>query len=85
MEEEELKERLFPLWGRKLGYDESREARSADWVLNALSDYNNQIQARDKRFRRASFIKNMTRPKNYRLTERSRVRPAKTPHASPRG
>jgi len=46
-EEEELKERLVPLWGRKLGSDESREARSTDWVLNALSDYNNQIQARD--------------------------------------
>lgn len=26
-----------------------------------------------KRFRRASFIKNMTRPKNYRLTERSQA------------
>jgi len=38
-----------------------------------------------KRFRRASFIKNMTRPKNYRLTERSQARPAKTPHGSPRG
>jgi hypothetical protein len=47
LEEEELKEHLFPLWGRKLGSDESREARSADWVLNALSDNNNQIQARD--------------------------------------
>jgi hypothetical protein len=46
-EEEELKELLFPLWGRKLGSDESREARSADWVMNALSDCNNQIQARD--------------------------------------
>ncbi len=45
--EEELRERLVTLWGRKLGSDESREARSADWVLNALSDYNNQIQARD--------------------------------------
>jgi hypothetical protein len=47
LEEETLKERLFPLWGRKLGTDESREARSADWILNALSDYNDQIQARD--------------------------------------
>jgi|CZKS01.1.fsa_nt_gi Mrp family chromosome partitioning ATPase len=47
LDEEVLKERLFLLWGRKLGSDESREARSADWVLNALSDYNNQIQARD--------------------------------------
>lgn len=44
---EEIKEILFPLWGRKLGSDESREARSADWVLDALSDCNNQIQARD--------------------------------------
>jgi hypothetical protein len=26
-----------------------------------------------KRFRRASFIKNMTRPKNYRLTERAKA------------
>jgi CobQ/CobB/MinD/ParA nucleotide binding domain len=47
LEEEALKEHLFPLWGRKLGTDESREARTADWVLNALSDYNDQIQARD--------------------------------------
>jgi cellulose biosynthesis protein BcsQ len=46
-DEDELKERLVPLWGRKLGSDDSREARSADWVLNALSDYNGQIQARD--------------------------------------
>jgi len=26
-----------------------------------------------KRFRRVSFIKNMTRPKNYRLTERGKA------------
>jgi hypothetical protein len=32
-----------------------------------------------KRFRRAGFIKNMTRPKEYRLTERGKVRPAKAP------
>ena len=32
-----------------------------------------------KRFRRAGFIKNMTRPKEYRLTERGKARPAKTP------
>jgi hypothetical protein len=47
MDEEALKERLVVLWGRKLGSDQSREARSADWVLNALSDYKDQIQARD--------------------------------------
>jgi hypothetical protein len=38
-----------------------------------------------KRFRRAGFIKNMTRAKEYRLTERGKTRPAKTPHRSPRG
>jgi hypothetical protein len=32
-----------------------------------------------KRFRGASFIKNMTRPKEYRLTEPGKARPAKTP------
>ena len=33
-----------------------------------------------KRFRRAGFIKNMKRAKEHRLTERAKVRPAKTPH-----
>jgi hypothetical protein len=37
-----------------------------------------------KRFRRAAFIKNMTRAKEHRLTERAKPRPAKTPHQSPR-
>jgi hypothetical protein len=32
-----------------------------------------------KRFRRAGFIKNMTRPREYRLTERGKARPAKAP------
>jgi hypothetical protein len=32
-----------------------------------------------KRFRRAGFIKNMTRPKEYRPTRRGKARPAKTP------
>lgn len=32
-----------------------------------------------KRFRRAGFIKNMTRPKEYRLTEPDKARPAKAP------
>jgi hypothetical protein len=47
MEEEELTEALVPLWGRKLGSDQSREGRSAEWVLAALSDFLGQIQARD--------------------------------------
>jgi hypothetical protein len=37
-----------------------------------------------KRFRRTAFIKNMTRAKEYRLTERAKARPAKTPRGSPR-
>ena len=38
-----------------------------------------------KRFRRAAFIKNMTRAKEHRLTARAKPRPPKTPHRSPRG
>ena len=47
MEEDVLTETLVPLWGRKLGNDRSREGRSAEWVLAALSDFLGQIQARD--------------------------------------
>lgn len=38
---------LIPVWGRKLGRDNSREARTAEWVIAALSDFKGQIQARD--------------------------------------
>lgn len=38
---------LVDVWGQKLGRDGSREARSEEWVLAALSDFNLQIQARD--------------------------------------
>lgn len=38
---------LIRLWGQKLGKVDSREARSEEWVLAALSDFNLQIQARD--------------------------------------
>jgi hypothetical protein len=44
---EEAKEVLLTVWGRKLGTEKSREARSAEWVLAALSDFKGQIQARD--------------------------------------
>ncbi len=47
MAESKLIEFLLPLWGRKLGPDRSREARSAEWVIAALSDFRGQIQARD--------------------------------------
>jgi hypothetical protein len=47
LQQDELTEVLLPLWGRKLGSDRSREGRSAEWVLAALSDFRGQIQARD--------------------------------------
>jgi len=47
MDEEELTQALVPLWGKKLGVDRSKEARSARFVIDALSDFNGQIQSRD--------------------------------------
>jgi hypothetical protein len=44
---EELVQELIPLWGRKLGNENSREAISANWVIYALSVFNGQIQPRD--------------------------------------
>lgn len=40
-------ERLRPLWGSKVGPDNSKEARSLEWVMSYLSDFNGQLQARD--------------------------------------
>ncbi|MBF0625369.1 MAG: hypothetical protein HQL82_11260 [Magnetococcales bacterium] len=39
--------RLKPLWGYKLGGDESNEAVSNNWVLSVLSDLRGRIQGRD--------------------------------------
>lgn len=47
MEEASLTDFLLPVWGAKLGAERSREARSAEWVLAALSDFRGQVQARD--------------------------------------
>jgi len=44
---EEARSALIPIWGKKLGSERSREARTAEWVIAALSDFNGQIQARD--------------------------------------
>ncbi len=44
---EALEERLGKLWGKKLGKHDSREANSARWIIAALSDFSNQLQARD--------------------------------------
>lgn len=47
MTADQLVEILIPLWGRKLGRERSKEARSSEWVIAALSDFRGQIQARD--------------------------------------
>ena len=44
---QDLSTALQPLWGEKMGSIRSREARSDGWFLAALSDFNEQIQARD--------------------------------------
>ncbi|GAA3444658.1 MinD/ParA family ATP-binding protein [Planomonospora venezuelensis] len=44
---QDLSTALHPLWGEKMGSPKSREARSDGWFLAALSDFNEQIQARD--------------------------------------
>lgn len=44
---EALEGRLERLWGKKLGKRDSREANSARWIIAALSDFSNQLQARD--------------------------------------
>lgn len=45
--EDEITEALVLLWGKKLGSEKSKEARSVQFVLAALSDFNGQIQSRD--------------------------------------
>ncbi|MFF9477999.1 KGGVGR-motif variant AAA ATPase [Streptomyces sp. NPDC014733] len=44
---ERIAQELTPVWGAKLGRDNSREAWSERWVPAALADYNEQVQARD--------------------------------------
>ena len=38
---------MLPVWGDKMGSAKSREARSEQWFMAALSDFGAQIQARD--------------------------------------
>lgn len=42
-----IDEHLVRLWGLKLGKPNSNEAKSSNWILAALSDFNGQLQARD--------------------------------------
>ncbi len=44
---EVLSQRMTGVWGEKMGTSKSREARSEVWFFAALSDFNQQIQARD--------------------------------------
>lgn len=61
MSEEEITDALVPLWGKKLGSEKSKEARSVQFVLAALSDFNGQIQSRDLvRFLKIAAGKSMT-------------------------
>lgn len=45
--EAEQAKKLMPLWGYKLGGDNTNEARSNNWVLSVLSDLRGRVQARD--------------------------------------
>ncbi|CCI28032.1 hypothetical protein MICAH_4790005 [Microcystis aeruginosa PCC 9809] len=44
---EDLKGKLERLWGKKLGADNAREAKSDNWIFAALTDFNGRLQARD--------------------------------------
>lgn len=44
---DELSQLMLPVWGDKMGSAKSREARSEQWFIAALSDFGGQIQARD--------------------------------------
>ncbi|WP_407925402.1 KGGVGR-motif variant AAA ATPase [Geomonas oryzae] len=43
----DLEQKLYPIWGAKLGSPTANEARSSIWVYAALSDFNGRLQARD--------------------------------------
>ncbi|MFD3917496.1 KGGVGR-motif variant AAA ATPase [Streptomyces sp. NPDC058595] len=45
--EERIAEELVPVWGPKMGRENSRQATSHRWVPAALGDFNGQVQARD--------------------------------------
>ncbi len=47
MDEEMRGAELEALWGLKMGPNTSREARSQEWVMSSLSDFNRRIKARD--------------------------------------
>lgn len=44
---DEVKRKLEPLWGRRMGPDTAHEAYTHRWVLAALSNFEGRLQARD--------------------------------------
>jgi hypothetical protein len=44
---EEQEQDLRKIWGAKLGGDDSREARSTEWVISVLTDLTGRLTARD--------------------------------------
>ncbi|WP_370008281.1 KGGVGR-motif variant AAA ATPase [Sinorhizobium fredii] len=47
LDEEQRSQELVELWGWKMGPNTSREARSLEWTMSSLSDFNRSIKARD--------------------------------------
>jgi MinD-like ATPase involved in chromosome partitioning or flagellar assembly len=47
LDEEQRSQALVELWGWKMGPATSREARSLEWTMSSLSDFNRSIKARD--------------------------------------
>jgi MinD-like ATPase involved in chromosome partitioning or flagellar assembly len=43
----EINQFLENLWGKKLGFDNSRAVRTVNWVYAALTDFKGRLQARD--------------------------------------
>lgn len=77
---DEARSALVPVWGKKLGSEKSREARTAEWVIAALSDFNGQIQARDLvRFFRYAAEKSIDAPAQDRLLTARAIRDAILP------
>lgn len=62
--EEEAAEMLLPLWGKKLGSDKSRDARTAVWVWT-------HCQTLTDRFRRGTLCVSCTSPQRIQLGTRN--------------
>ncbi|GAB7389203.1 ParA family protein [Bacillaceae bacterium] len=66
LQRELIEKSLIPLWGLKLGKEDSKEAITANWVVLALSDFRGQLQARDMvRFLGQASILNQTASSKY--------------------